>query len=143
LANFYYLFQLVRGQNGVYYGARQFTANGYPCDFVLANVTKRLPLSFNGNGRVMRAAVISEGHGNFVNRQVDQPNGIETRPDEIQLAAEITPSNRGFFPTDDYNLDRPTDGFASIPEAVEDIRKGKVGGGENEMALFVVGDDKR
>jgi 3,4-dihydroxy 2-butanone 4-phosphate synthase/GTP cyclohydrolase II len=143
LANFYYLFQLVRGQNGVYYGPRQFTANGYPCDFVLANVTKRLPLSFNGNGRVMRAAVISEGHGNFVNRQVGQPNGIETRPDEIRLAAEITPSNRGFFPTDDYNLDRPTDGFASIPEAVEDIRKGKVGGGENEMALFVVGDDKR
>lgn len=72
-----------------------------------------------------------------------EPNGIETRPDEIEtafgtIAAEITPTARGFFSKDDYELDRPTDGFSSIPEAVEDIRKGKVGEGENAMAPFVV-----
>ncbi|XP_059432126.1 bifunctional riboflavin biosynthesis protein RIBA 1, chloroplastic-like [Corylus avellana] len=117
----------LQGQNGVYYGARQFPANGYPCDFVLANVTKRLPLSFNGTGRVVRVTV-------------GEPNGIETRPDEIEtafgtIAAEITPTARGFFSNDDYELDRPTDGFSSIPEAVEDIRKGKM--------VIVVDDEDR
>lgn len=73
-----------------------------------------------------------------------EPNGIETRPDAIEtafgtIAPGITPTARRFFSNDDYELDRPTDGFSSIPEAVEDIRKGKVGGGENAMALFVVG----
>lgn len=111
-------------------------------------MTKRLPLSFNGNGRVMRAALISGGHDNFVNRQVGERNGIETLPDEIEKAfgtieAEITPTTRDFFSSDDYDMDRPSDGFSSIPEAVEDIRKGKVGGGENSMAVFVVGDCKR
>lgn len=41
---------------------------------------------------------------------------------------------------DEFDLDRPTEGFSSIPEAVEDIRQGKVGGYSlkhfNNMIMF-------
>ncbi|KAF2283943.1 hypothetical protein GH714_017447 [Hevea brasiliensis] len=52
------------------------------------------------------------------------------------LTAEITPTTSAFFPNDDeYDLDHPTDGFASIPEAIEDIRQGKL--------VIVVDDEDR
>lgn len=110
----------------MYCSAKPFIANGYPFDFDLTNVTKRLSLSFKCDSRVIRASVIPGGHDNFVNKEL---GGIETQGDEIgfgTLAAEITRANSGFFHNDEYDLDRPTDGFASILEAIEDIRKGKV-----------------
>lgn len=43
------------------------------------------------------------------------------------LSADFAPTTDG-FPVDngEFDLDRPTEGFASIPEAIEDIRQGKV-----------------
>ena len=99
-------------------------------------------MSFKGVGKVTAALVSGEGdvlsypNGNgvvagetgFVNGLVDQQTGIEIKDDAIgfgTLAAEITPMTSGFF-ADEYDLDRRTEGFASILEAIEDIRQGKV-----------------
>lgn len=131
-----------QGQSGVYFSATPFKANGYPCDLVFATVAKRLPLplSFKVNGRVIRAALISEEQDNFVSEKLGEPGGIQTRTDEREiafgtLAAEIAPTNNGFFANDEYDLDNPTAGFSSIPEALEEIREGKM--------VIVVDDEDR
>ncbi|KAL8116589.1 bifunctional riboflavin biosynthesis protein RIBA 1, chloroplastic-like isoform X1 [Apium graveolens] len=52
------------------------------------------------------------------------------------LSAETTPSGTNFpMGSDDYDLDHPTVGFSSIPEAIEDIRQGKM--------VVVVDDEDR
>lgn len=147
-------FLFFRGQSGVYCGATPFTANWCPCDLILANQTKRSSLSFKGNGRVTRAALISEGRDNFVSKQVGETSGIRTQPGEIELAfgtlaAETIPTTTttttttttasGFFSNDEYDLDRPTAGFSSVPEAVEDIRKGKVSTMEMQYLCLLLG----
>ncbi|KAJ6775085.1 GTP CYCLOHYDROLASE II-RELATED [Salix purpurea] len=75
------------------------------------------------------------GQDKFVN----QSPGVELQPDAIgfgTLSAEITPSTGGFFvDNDEYDLDRPTEGCASIPEAIEDIHQGKM--------VIVVDDEDR
>lgn len=50
---------------------------------------------------------------------VDESNGKSTQDSGITSI---------FFPTDnnEFDLDSPAEGFASIPEAIEDIRQGKV-----------------
>lgn len=61
----------------------------------------------------------------------DQSVGIEVQPDVIALgalAADTAPTTIGFpIDSDEFDLDSPTEGFSSIPEAIEDIRQGKVG----------------
>lgn len=65
--------------------------------------------------------------------------GIELQPDAIAfgtLTADTASIPSG-FPIDDneFDLDRPTEGFSSIPEAIEDIRQGKM--------VVVVDDEDR
>ncbi|KAG8481557.1 hypothetical protein CXB51_026385 [Gossypium anomalum] len=108
-------------------------------------------LSFMGVGKVRAALVSGEwdvlsypksngvvvGKTSFVDGLVDQQAGIEVQPNAISfetLAAEITPVTNGFF-ADEYDLDHPTQGFASIQEAIEDIRQGKL--------VIVVDDEDR
>lgn len=66
-------------------------------------------------------------------------SGIEMQPDSISLgtlAAEMIPSMNSFsIAADEYDLDRPTSGFSSVPEAIEDIRQGKM--------VVVVDDEDR
>ena len=61
---------------------------------------------------------------------VSESSGIVIQPDSIalgSLSAETTPTMSGFSTgADEYDLDQPTTGFSSIPEAIEDIRQGKV-----------------
>ncbi|KAL5753379.1 hypothetical protein ACOSP7_023558 [Xanthoceras sorbifolium] len=94
----------------------------------------KLCLSFNKFGRP-KAALVSGAYPNN-NRQ---SSGIEIQPDTIgfgTLGAEITPATTGLVANDDeYDLDRPIEGFASIPEAIEDIRQGKF--------VIVVDDEDR
>lgn len=56
--------------------------------------------------------------------------GIEVQPDAMAfgtLAADTALTTHCFpVDNDEFDLDRPTEGFASIPEAIEDIRQGKV-----------------
>lgn len=73
----------------------------------------------NGNGAVTNSTLID-----------DQSVGIEIQPDAVAfgtLSADTVPTTSG-FPVDnnEFDLDCPTKGFASIPEAIEDIRQGKV-----------------
>lgn len=71
------------------------------------------------------------GHNAFVDEppQKELPT-VHINADSISfgtLAAEITSTTGNFFSEEDeYDLDRPTEGFNSIPEAIEDIRQGKV-----------------
>ncbi|TYJ14127.1 hypothetical protein E1A91_A10G096500v1 [Gossypium mustelinum] len=106
---------------------------------------------FHGCGKVRAAFVSGEGDvlsypksigvvvgkASFVDGLVDQQAGIEVQPNAISfetLAAEITLVTNGFF-ADEYDLGHPTQGFASIQEAIEDIRQGK--------DLIVVDDEDR
>ena len=78
-----------------------------------------------------RAAVIS-GEGDLLSYSSD--NGIlgknDMQADAVEmgaLSADVAPTSAGFAMEDDEcDLDRPTPGFASIPEAIEDVRRGKV-----------------
>lgn len=73
----------------------------------------------NGHNLAMKNALVD-----------DQSLGIEVQPDVIALgalAADTAPTTVGFpIDSDDFDLDSPTEGFSSIPEAFEDIRQGKV-----------------
>ncbi|XP_060167902.1 bifunctional riboflavin biosynthesis protein RIBA 1, chloroplastic [Lycium barbarum] len=57
--------------------------------------------------------------------------GTETQPDAVTfgtLAADVVvPTTSGFSSdNDEFDLDRPTEGFSSVPEAIKDIRQGKM-----------------
>nr|GMC83526.1 bifunctional riboflavin biosynthesis protein RIBA 1, chloroplastic-like [Ipomoea batatas] len=65
--------------------------------------------------------------------------GVETEPDAVSfgtLVADIIATPSGFpAEIDDFDLDRPAEAFSSIPEAIEDIRQGKM--------VLVVDDEDR
>ncbi|XP_009785972.1 bifunctional riboflavin biosynthesis protein RIBA 1, chloroplastic-like [Nicotiana sylvestris] len=65
--------------------------------------------------------------------------GTETQPDAVAfgtLAADVVPTTNGFpLDNDEFDLDRPTQGFSSVPEAIEDVRQGKM--------VLVVDDEDR
>lgn len=127
-----------------------FTTNVNMPDLV-SSPSRKLCFSFKVDTRAQ--AVQISGEGNFLSysssnavvglsihdKQVNQPNGTEIQPDAVALgtlSAEITPITMGFYSDDDeFNLDRPTEGFSSIPEAIEDIRRGRF--------VIVVDDEDR
>ncbi|KAE9450025.1 hypothetical protein C3L33_18080, partial [Rhododendron williamsianum] len=118
---------------------------------LISSPSNKLCLSFKVDGKA-RAVQIS-GEGNFLSysgnkavsglgnddKQANQPNGTEIQHDAVAfatLSAEIIPTSMGFHSDDDeFDLDRPTEGFSSIPEAIEDIRQGKF--------VIVVDDEDR
>ncbi|KAL8151898.1 hypothetical protein V2J09_021706 [Rumex salicifolius] len=66
-------------------------------------------------------------------------NGIEIQPDMADItkfSAEIAPKSKGISTkNNEYDLESPTRGFSSIPDAIEDIRQGKF--------VIVVDDEDR
>lgn len=64
----------------------------------------------------------------IINGKVNPSNAVQA--DAVALgtiAADMAPVVDGFSADDDeLDLDLPTEGFSSIPEAIEDIRQGKV-----------------
>lgn len=64
----------------------------------------------------------------IINGKVNPSNAVQA--DAVALgtiAADMAPVVDGFSADDDeLDLDFPTEGFSSIPEAIEDIRQGKV-----------------
>lgn len=89
---------------------------------VLCGEDDILPYSYN-NGAASGKNVISDEQVLPKRVHVNSNGGAFGTP-----AAEITPTTRDFFPNEDvYDLDVPTEGFSSIPEAIEDVRQGKVG----------------
>ena len=116
--------------------------NGNILDIVSTSLSRKLCFSFKGDSRARAALVFGEGdflsypNSNSVpghsidNNKEDQPTGFEIQPDAVAFgafSAEITPTSISFFTDEDeFDLDHPTEGFSSIPEAIEDIRQGKV-----------------
>ncbi|XP_002534102.2 bifunctional riboflavin biosynthesis protein RIBA 1, chloroplastic [Ricinus communis] len=132
--------------------AYPFAPNDLTDLVVSSNPTRKLCFRLKGVSRVRASLVSGEGdllsyHNNngapgqdtIVSNKFNPSPGLELQPDAIgfdTLSAEITPTTSAFFPDDDeYDLDHPTDGFASIPEAIEDIRQGKL--------VIVVDDEDR
>lgn len=98
-------------------------------------------LSSTGRGVVAAKAAVIPGGGETLSYPGDvavsealiggESVGIQLQPDAVAfgaLAADTAPISTSFpIEDDEFDLDRPTAGFASIPEAIEDIRQGKVG----------------
>ncbi|KAJ8429786.1 hypothetical protein Cgig2_003742 [Carnegiea gigantea] len=79
--------------------------------------------------RTMAAVVSGEAIYSAEMLDNDRPLGVEMLPDAVSmgaLAADTAPTSVGFAIDDEFDLDKPTEGFASIPEAIEDIRRGKI-----------------
>ncbi|KAA8536429.1 hypothetical protein F0562_028907 [Nyssa sinensis] len=121
-----------------------FPANGNTSHLSLIQLGSKLSFSIKGHGRTRaellseEADLISHPNGtNVVGKNLSP--GIETQPDAIAfgtLAAETIPTTGGFpVDNDEYDLDCPTEGFSSIPEAIQDIRQGKM--------VVVVDDEDR
>ncbi|KAI6678449.1 hypothetical protein NL676_039245 [Syzygium grande] len=106
-------------------------------------------LSSTGRGAVAAKAAVIPGGGETLSYPGDvavsealiggESVGIQLQPDAVAfgaLAADTAPISTSFPVEDDeFDLDRPTAGFASIPEAIEDIRQGKI--------VVVVDDEDR
>ncbi|KAI3448245.1 hypothetical protein Pfo_004910 [Paulownia fortunei] len=69
----------------------------------------------------------------------DVSGGVEVQSDSVvlgALSADTAPTTSGFpVENDEFDLDLPSEGFSSIPEAIEDILKGKM--------VVVVDDEDR
>ncbi|XP_020884637.1 monofunctional riboflavin biosynthesis protein RIBA 2, chloroplastic isoform X1 [Arabidopsis lyrata subsp. lyrata] len=90
---------------------------------------------------IVRMRVISEEGDVFSSSKSNGSSmGVEMQPDLVSfgtLAAEMIPTTMDSPVVEDeeFDLDRPTDGFASIPQAIDDIRLGKM--------VVVVDDEDR
>lgn len=113
---------------------------GNGCSLVPVWQSGRQCLHIRGGGRIRSVLLSGEGdllsHPDEAKIVVNNPPistisaGIEVQPDSVEfgtLVADIAPIAIGFpLENDESDLDRPTEGFFSIAEALEDIRQGKV-----------------
>ncbi|XP_048135730.1 monofunctional riboflavin biosynthesis protein RIBA 2, chloroplastic-like [Rhodamnia argentea] len=111
---------------------------GFPSDITAVSLGGKL--SSSGRGVVAaKAAVIPDGGetlpypGDFAVSETligEESVGIQLQPDAVvfgALAADTAPISTSFpIEDDEFDLDQPTTGFASVPEAIEDIRQGKI-----------------
>lgn len=121
--------------NGLHCGNIQHV-NGVEC-FKRPNA--RPGLSIKTSGKV-KSALFSTENGSLPrspssdvtsNALVsDISAGVELQPDSVilgALSADMAPASSGFpVDNDEFDLDMPSEGFSTIPEAIEDIRNGKV-----------------
>lgn len=112
-----------------------FSVNGCTHELASLRLGSRSLLSVKSVGKT-RASVVSGEGGLF---SYSNGNNAMVRTDATAfgaLAADTAPIATG-FPIDDdgFDCDSPAEGFASIPEAIEDIRQGKM--------VLVVDDEDR
>ncbi|TVU05486.1 hypothetical protein EJB05_48652, partial [Eragrostis curvula] len=98
------------------------------------------PIRLENTDRLRKFHVCHAGDSSehvIINGKANPPNSVQA--DAVALgtiAADMAPVVDGFSADDDeLDLDRPTEGFSSIPEAIEDIRQGKF--------VIVVDDEDR
>jgi len=125
----------------------RYRTSGLPCD------TSLLPSAASNSLRIIRSIRLENTH-RFRNLHVSYAggdsseniviNGKANPSNSVQadavalgtIAADMAPVVDGFSADDDeLDLDSPTKGFSSIPEAIEDIRQGKY--------VIVVDDEDR
>ncbi|KAL3729903.1 hypothetical protein ACJRO7_026972 [Eucalyptus globulus] len=106
-------------------------------------------LTSNGRGVVAVKAAVIPGGGETLSYPDDvalsetligeDSVGIQLLPDVVAdgaLAADTAPISTSFpIEDDEFDLDQPIAGFASIPEAIEDIRQGKDRKNEGDLIL--------
>lgn len=111
--------------------------NGVEC---FKQPSAKLGLSIKAGGKI-KSALFSAENGSLPrstgsdvtsNAVVsDISGGVEIQPDSVvlgALGADMAPTASGFpVGNDEFDLDMPSEGFSTIPEAIEDIRNGKVG----------------
>lgn len=113
-----------------------FSSDGCTCTSNLAFVNLGYKSCFNIKRDTITRAALLSGEGDLLSYTngkstltSDQSIGIEIQPDAIAfgtLTADSIPTSTGFpVDNDEFDLDSPTEGFSSIPEAIEDIRQGK------------------
>ncbi|KAG4945421.1 hypothetical protein AAZX31_15G054000 [Glycine max] len=114
-------------------------------DVPFVRMNSKFPSSDNAIGRI-KAKLISGGgdllsypNGNGIvigkNLVGDESVRIEVQPNRTLAADTGLTSNVFSIDNDEFDLDSPTAGFASISEAIEDIRQGKM--------VVVVDDEDR
>ncbi|KAF3659379.1 Bifunctional riboflavin biosynthesis protein RIBA 1, chloroplastic [Capsicum annuum] len=119
--------------NGLHSGDL-YTANGVSSEsFIRHNA--RAHLAIKNDFKINSAFLSGEGDVRSQSRGESSlfsslSTGTETQTDAVSfgtLAADIVPTTSGFpLDDDEFDLDHPTEGFSSIPEAIEDIRQGKM-----------------
>ncbi|KAL8536221.1 hypothetical protein ACS0TY_011741 [Phlomoides rotata] len=130
--------------NGLHHGNIQ-SVNGVES---FRGLSAKFGLSIKATGRIKSALFSTEnGHlpyaaGSDVASEAltnDVSSGVEIQSDSVvlgALAADMAPTTSGFpVENDEYDLDVPLKGFSSIPEAIEDVRNGKM--------VLVVDDEDR
>ncbi|XP_042505253.1 bifunctional riboflavin biosynthesis protein RIBA 1, chloroplastic-like isoform X1 [Macadamia integrifolia] len=135
--------------NGLHF-MNPFVMNVKTSNVALVNLSRSLCFSLKGNGEVRATLISGEGgllsypKGGTVTGQSTLLMGrrvlrLEMQPDAIlfgTLATETVPSTDAFVvDADEQDLDHPTAGFSSIPEAIKDISQGKM--------VIVVDDEDR
>ncbi|XP_027365870.1 bifunctional riboflavin biosynthesis protein RIBA 1, chloroplastic-like [Abrus precatorius] len=122
-------------------GMPALNANGYKCDFMLGSPIRKMRFGLKVDK--VRAVISGEGDllshlNNYTSPQKDvlieklteEPIRITHQLDTFAfgtVSEEINPIINGFFAdSNEHHLDCPTQGFSSIPEAIEDIRQGKL-----------------
>ncbi|KAK4707780.1 hypothetical protein R3W88_028705 [Solanum pinnatisectum] len=143
------VFSHLRSDHGVYFVNP--TTTNYKSDLSSLCFARKFPFSFKSGKGILRATLLSgeddvwscfnnQGaeKSSFVNNGV-QKTTIQQQPGEIAFgtpAAVIAPNRSGFLSgVDEFDLDHAVEGFSSIPEAIEDIRQGKM--------VIVVDDEDR
>ncbi|CAJ1938171.1 unnamed protein product [Sphenostylis stenocarpa] len=133
-------------------GVPSLNANGYKSDFVSTSPIRKVKFSLKVDK--VRAVICGEGdllsHPNnhpsprqddLIDTLVEEPIRISPQLDTFAFGTvsnEINPTINGFFADrNEHEMDCPTQGFSSIPEAIEDIRQGKV-----DQSLVIVVDDE-
>ncbi|PNX95800.1 riboflavin biosynthesis protein ribBA, partial [Trifolium pratense] len=95
-------------------------------DLPFVRLSSKFPSCLNAVSRIK--AALASGGGDLKNEDLvgvesAQPNAVALGT----LGADTALTGSGFADdNDDFDSDSPTKGFASIPEAIEDIRNGKV-----------------
>ncbi|CAH9125682.1 unnamed protein product [Cuscuta epithymum] len=126
---------------------KSLNASHPPGKSFLVTLDHRARLSFKGETRI-RSALSSREATSVIfqtiltkhSRLCDLSVGVATQPDVVGSfgtpVADIIPTPSG-FPSDvaEFDLDWPSEGFSSIPDAIEDIRQGKM--------VLVVDDENR
>lgn len=130
----FHVFVLIRSDHGLYF-FNATTAN-YKSDLSSLSFARKLPFSSKSGSGILRASLISgkdDVWSCFNNQSAKKDSFVNhgaKQPDEIAVgapAAVKTPNRSGFLSgVDEFDLDQAVEGFSSIPEAIEDIRQGKV-----------------
>lgn len=108
-------------------GLHKFSLNGPGSDLSF------LQLNASVSSATFRIkATLTSGRGVWVSYPNSNGVGTEGQRDVAAFGTPgidtAVPAGSGFSDDDDdeYDFDTPTEGFASVPEAIEDVRNGKV-----------------